>query len=982
MHSKEKQHIAKKFIPYSLLLICIIFMFASFIKSNNQHILSQNADYIEDATTQSAQRIDEVLNTAQAGINTIAILYGDTLSKPEIDFEKLEQLTEKYPFKNIEFVNKNGININQSGRKTDVSDRTYYIDGMKGNSGMDVILDSRVSDENVVVFYSPLKYKGEIIGVLTGHYQEKQMEEILTCEFFDEDVYTYLCLPDGDIIARSSNASSFSNVFENPNFKTDVSPDVLAELPDVFDKGGSFNFTFARGNARGNASVQRLNHVDWMLLQAFPPQVTDTMMSQFSRTGMILLSKLILLFAVYILFILIKNRKTNKALLSDNQEMTHVVDGITQLFARFVLIDLETDSYRYVAHTVPMHDDFPAAGRYSDLIDYFISMIIHDDEKDRLRHLLQKEQLQKNMDPGTPHLRYEYYIKREKPIWENLNLICLKRTDDGVPSTLLFTQQDVSDVKEEELRSHVALKEAYQAMETANQAKSDFLANMSHDIRTPMNAIMGMTSIASMHINEPERIQDCLNKITGSSRHLLGLINEVLDMSKIESGKVDLAEEAFNLSEMIENLLTIFLPQTKAKNQKFEINISDIEHEEVIGDAIRLQQVFVNILGNSVKFTPEGGTIRLRINEIASRVHGVARYEFICEDTGIGMDEAFLQRIFEPFSRADNSRTGKIEGTGLGMPIAKNIVQMMNGDIGVESELGKGSRFTVTLYLKLSHPKDENISGLEHLSALVVDDDPLACESASDMLNSIGMDAEWVLSGDEAIEKLTKAQEESKEYAAVILDWKMPGKDGIETTREIRKKFGELMPIIILSAYDYSVIEQEAKEAGVNAFIAKPLFKSRLISTLKQTLSGSGSDEQPTQLEQLQKKNYTGKRVLLVEDNELNMEIAKELLTTQGLTVDEAFDGKGGVDCVMEKPAGYYDLIFMDIQMPKMNGYEATMAIRNSDREDLQNIPIIAMSANAFTDDVAQAKKAGMNDHLAKPVEISLLVKILETYIV
>ena len=306
----------------------------------------------------------------------------------------------------------------------------------------------------------------------------------------------------------------------------------------------------------------------------------------------------------------------------------------------------------------------------------------------------------------------------------------------------------------------------------------------------------------------------------------------------------------------------------------------------------------------------------------------------------------------------------------------------MNGDIGVESELGKGSRFTVTLYLKLSHPKDENISGLEHLSALVVDDDPLACESASDMLNSIGMDAEWVLSGDEAIEKLTKAQEESKEYAAVILDWKMPGKDGIETTREIRKKFGELMPIIILSAYDYSVIEQEAKEAGVNAFIAKPLFKSRLISTLKQTLSGSGSDEQPTQLEQLQKKNYTGKRVLLVEDNELNMEIAKELLTTQGLTVDEAFDGKGGVDCVMEKPAGYYDLIFMDIQMPKMNGYEATMAIRNSDREDLQNIPIIAMSANAFTDDVAQAKKAGMNDHLAKPVEISLLVKILETYIV
>jgi CheY-like chemotaxis protein len=495
-----------------------------------------------------------------------------------------------------------------------------------------------------------------------------------------------------------------------------------------------------------------------------------------------------------------------------------------------------------------------------------------------------------------------------------------------------------------------------------------------------MNAIMGMTAIAAMNIENPDRVKDCLNKITVSSQHLLGLINEVLDMSKIESGKMIFAEEEFSLSDVVDRIVTMFLPQAQEKQQEFKVNIADITHEEVIGDSMRLQQILVNILGNAVKFTQNGGRIIFGISEKPSDIQGCGCYVFTFEDNGIGMDEAFLDKIFEPFVRADNSRNGKLEGTGLGMPIVKNIVQMMNGDIQVESKLNEGSKFTVTIYLKLNHLKRNDVAGLENLAVLVADDEQMSCESACVILKEIGMDADWVLSGDEAIQKLLQAQEEKKDYAAVILDWKMPGKDGIETAREIRSKVGEEVPIIILSAYDYSSIEQEAKAAGINAFISKPLFKSRLIYVMKSLMLGE--EEEHTEVDQLQSRNYEGKRVLIAEDNELNMEIAEELLRQVGVEVDTAVNGRMAVERVREMPAAYYDLILMDIQMPEMNGYEATMAIRQTAmREDLQTVPIVAMSADAFTDDVRHAKEVGMNDHLAKPVEIDKLISILDKWI-
>lgn len=553
---------------------------------------------------------------------------------------------------------------------------------------------------------------------------------------------------------------------------------------------------------------------------------------------------------------------------------------------------------------------------------------------------------------------------------------------NGKLSAIAMAIRSIDDViqREEEQKEMLAL--AVARAEAANRAKSDFLSRMSHDIRTPMNAILGMTSIAAMHIDEKGRVMDALDKIVVSGKHLLGLINDVLDMSKIESGKVSLTEESFNLSGTIDNVLTVFHSQVEAKQLELDVRIAKLEHEDVIGDEQHLQQVFMNIMGNAVKFTPPGGKITLYVAERPSQISGSGCYEFAFEDTGIGMEEEYIKTIFEPFSRAENSVGNKIEGTGLGMSIAVNIARMMDGDIKVESTLGKGSKFTVTVYLKLDDFTPEDTEALVSLPVLVVDDEEDACESACEILRSIGMDAEYVLDGDSAVRRVVEAGQAGEEFSVVILDWKMPGKDGLETAKEIRGAVGTDIPIIILSAYDWTDIEAEAQEAGVDGFISKPMFKSKLIRALQNVLGQNSGKEGSSVLETFQQQDFSGKRVLLVEDNEINIEVAQELLCMVGLQVETALNGRLGVDRVMEREPGYYDLIFMDIQMPVMNGYEAAQAIRSQEREDLKAIPIIAMTADAFSDDVQRSKTSGMNDHISKPVDLERLEAVLRKWIV
>ena len=539
---------------------------------------------------------------------------------------------------------------------------------------------------------------------------------------------------------------------------------------------------------------------------------------------------------------------------------------------------------------------------------------------------------------------------------------------------------DVSQEKKAEIESHKALKDAYRAAENASRAKTEFLSNMSHDIRIPMNAIVGLTAIAGANIESQDRVVECLGKITKSSRHLLGLINEVLDMARIESGRISLAEEDFSLPELVDNLLTITKPAIDEHHHQLEAHVEHIEHEAVCGDSLRIQQVFVNLMSNAVKYTPDGGNITLTIKEKPNGFSELGCYEFSIEDNGIGMTPEFQKIMFEPFSRADDHRTTKVQGTGLGMAIARNIVNLMNGDIQVESAPNKGTKITVTVYLKLQKNEKEQEKELLDLPVLVVDDDKTCCESTVATLQEIGIAGEWVLTGKEAVERCYARHETNSDYFAVILDWKMPEMDGIATARKIRERVGEDVTIIILTSFDFSEIEEEARAAGVNAFMAKPLFRSRLTATLRQFTSGKKEENARNYLEDFAKENYAGKRILLVEDNELNREIATEIIGMTGVTIDSAENGKIAVEKVMEAPEKWYDLIFMDIQMPIMNGYEATAAIRAL-AGSRGKVPIIAMTANAFAEDVQLAKNTGMNEHIAKPLDLNKLNDVLKQWL-
>ncbi len=542
--------------------------------------------------------------------------------------------------------------------------------------------------------------------------------------------------------------------------------------------------------------------------------------------------------------------------------------------------------------------------------------------------------------------------------------------------------KDVSTQRAEELRQREALRTAFQAANNANAAKSNFLARMSHDIRTPMNAIIGMTAIAGTHLDDKQRVADCLNKIAISSKHLLGLINEVLDMSKIEFGKVDLQEEEFNLPELVDDLLAMCKPQLADKDHELSVSIHGITHEKVVGDSQRIQQAFMNLMGNAIKYTPEGGRISLSITETATNRPLVGCYEFIFEDNGIGMRQEFVDRMFEPFSRAEDSRVDQIQGTGLGMAITKNIVQMMNGTIQVDSELDRGTKVTVTIFLKLQDEGEEiDYEAFLDLPILVADDDEMACESTCEVLEELGMKGEWVLSGREAVDRVVERHQRDDDFYAVILDWKMPGMDGLATTKEIRRRVGDAVPIIIISAYDWSDIEAQARAAGVNAFIGKPLFKSRMAHLFRDLMDGKSAGDRQSALEIISREDYSGCRALLVEDNDLNAEIAIEILGTTGLQVDWVKNGMDAVEKLSSSPDGTYDLVFMDIQMPGMDGYQATKAIRALDRPWSKSLPILAMSANAFAEDVRASIAAGMNEHLAKPLDLEQLNRALKKWL-
>ena len=677
-----------------------------------------------------------------------------------------------------------------------------------------------------------------------------------------------------------------------------------------------------------------------------------------------------------------KNKEAEEAAKKAFNEKVSIINTLSGMFFASYYVDLEQDCFRSVTQEGKAEQMLGEAQNYSNGIRAYAEHFIHPDDRADFILYMDRQNLLNALSPENPYIAFEYRKMPEngqKRAWIRATAALAETSPDGRPRRIVYVAQDITESKLREEQEQLALEAACEAANRANAAKSEFLSRMSHDIRTPLNAIIGMTAIAGRYLDNQERVADCLGKIVTSSRHLLSLINEVLDMSKIESGKMELTEEEVDLSELVSSLVTMMRPSIEEKNHQFEVHISNLKTEHVIGDSIRLQQVFINILGNAIKYTPPGGKIEMEIREKPSSSYGYSCFEFVFRDTGIGMSREFQKKLFEPFTRAEDSRISTTEGTGLGMTIARNIARMMDGSIEVESEPGRGTQFTVTLMLKKYDADEPDLKQLMDLPVLVADDDETAGQMACLMLDNIGMKSEYVTNGADAVARVFIHHQSGDDYFAVILDWKMPDMDGIETARAIRAQVGPDVPIIILSAYDWSSVEEEARDAGVNGFIAKPLFRSRLVYLFSQFTDREKFSEESDK-DRKTETSLAEKRILLVEDNALNREIAEEMIYQLGASVETAKNGKEAVEKFEQMEEGYYDMIVMDIQMPVMNGYEASRTIRSLPRPDAAEIPIVAMTANAFAEDMIQSRNAGMNEHLTKPLGIEDLEKCIRRW--
>ena len=681
------------------------------------------------------------------------------------------------------------------------------------------------------------------------------------------------------------------------------------------------------------------------------------------------------------------NRKLLNATEQSNREMQEqlaIVKALSRDYTNVFAINEENGTARIIKLegyvTEGLKKESKEEQPYGPILNRYIQDRVHPEDQEDLTQALSLDKVREQIDLNGEYMG-SYRIQSDgEDHYFQYTYVKVGENAPGKASFILAGFRNIDEMIRNEQEQKAVLSEALAQAQHANTAKTTFLNNMSHDIRTPMNAIIGFTTIAASHIDNKDQVKDCLQKVLSSSNHLLSLINDILDMSRIESGKVQIKEQECNLSELIHSLVNIIQPQVKAKQLELFIDTFEVANEDVIADALKMNQVFINLMSNAVKYTPAGGTVSFRIMQKTTFRHGYGDYVFIIKDNGIGMSPEFVEHIFEPFERESSVTQSGIEGTGLGMAITKNIVEMMNGSISVESEQGKGSVFTVELTLKLQDVKKsaEQLKELEGLRALVVDDDFNVCDSVSKMLKQLGMRSEWTTSGREAAYRAKAAHEEGDSYHTYIIDWQMPELSGVETARKIRSVVGDNVPIIILTAYDWSDIEDEAKSAGVTAFCAKPLFMSDLKSALLAVNNPPDKEEEAAAWTRV---DFHGKRILLVEDIELNREIAEVILTEAGFVVESAPDGTDAVTMVEKSEEHYYDAVLMDIQMPIMNGYEATRTIRNLSRKDVKDLPIIAMTANAMEEDKEAALMNGMNAHLSKPIDIDALIDVLEQFL-
>nr|WP_300658372.1 response regulator [uncultured Acetatifactor sp.] len=672
-----------------------------------------------------------------------------------------------------------------------------------------------------------------------------------------------------------------------------------------------------------------------------------------------------------------KQRENSERIERERRQM-ELVHALTADYSIVCFFDLDTDTGNLLQmdneSASLLGDTFVGEISLRRNMSHYIDNYVYEEDREMMRDAFSPGHLKENLANRKQYYANFRAIQDGEIKYSQLKAVRIGTWDTSHGMVLGLRSVDAETRYEMEQKG--LLEDALLQANRASKAKSTFLSNMSHDIRTPMNAIVGFTALAMTHIDHRDQVEEYLKKIMTSGNHLLSLINDILDMSRIESGKMHLDEKEYSLPDILHGLRNIILADIRAKQLELYIDAVDVINEEIYCDRLRLNQVLLNLLSNAIKYTGAGGIVTMRVTEKTGAPAGYAAFEFSIKDTGIGMSEEFIKHIFEPFERERNSTISGIQGTGLGMAITKNIIDMMNGSIEVKSEQGNGTEFIVSLTFRLNEVKKEakDIPELKNCRALVVDDDFNTCDSVSYMLQQIGMRAEWTLSGREAVLRTRQALMRGDTYCVYIIDWLLPDMNGVEITRRIRKEMGENVPIIILTAYDWADIEDEAKEAGVTAFCSKPLFMSELRSCLHSVVN---TDQESPEDGTKPRKLHSG-RILLAEDNELNQEIATAILGEAGFQIEIAENGQIAVDMLSRSQPGYYQLILMDIQMPVMNGYDAAKAIRKLTDSRLASLPILAMTANAFEEDRLEALKCGMNGHIAKPINIDLLFETLD----
>ncbi len=659
------------------------------------------------------------------------------------------------------------------------------------------------------------------------------------------------------------------------------------------------------------------------------------------------------------------------------REALQLMRGISDSYDMIIFANLTQNSYHMISYDRFLNKSASEEGIFDELIKIGISTV-PDSHKENFKNAFSRDSLLSVHAAGKKdvYLEHQQYDDSGNLHWVATQVLFVDNPyDEDILEITL--SRNIDERLHTEAEQREKLEGALQLAETANNAKTQFLSSMSHDIRTPMNAIIGMTTLASKHLDDKEYMKSCLSKMALASNHLLTLINDVLDISKVESGKMSLNPIVFSMADTVTNLVNIVRQQVSAKGLRFDVRVHNIKKEYLFADELRLNQIFINILSNAVKYTPEGGSVSMDISEeFIAGVSDKVRVIYVVKDSGIGMSKEFQEHMFDSFSRANPDKFGDVQGSGLGLTISKTMIDMMGGTIECNSELGKGSTFTVTLELPIAEKIMDDLI-LPPMEVLLVDDDLIFLESAANTLIQLGISPECVDNGPEAIEKSVYRHEIGKDYPVIIVDWQMPGMNGIETIRQIRAKVGPTVSIIVISAYEWHDIEALAKEAGADGFISKPFFPSNVYENMSRIL-GLRTDVRDDSVLDTWHPNLEGMHILVAEDNDMNWEIAAEILNIYHVIAVRAEDGKKCVELLENSRDGEFDMVLMDIKMPFMDGYEATIKIRNSQRDYIKNIPVVAMTADAFSEDIQKCKAVGMNAHIAKPLNISNLIAVLE----